>query len=96
MTPDIATAVYRVVQEALTNVVRHAQATNATVTVATAAGLLRTLVDDDGIGFDPTEPCDGHLGLHGMKERAELVGGVVRVVSAPGSGTTIVLEVPIA
>ena len=96
VTPDIATAVYRVVQEALTNVVRHAQATNATVTVATAAGLLRTLVDDDGIGFDPTEPCDGHLGLHGMRERAELVGGVVRVVSAPGSGTTIVLEVPIA
>jgi len=96
VTPDIATAVYRVVQEALTNVVHHAQATNATVTVATAAGLLRTLVDDDGIGFDPTEPCDGHLGLHGMRERAELVGGVVRVVSAPGSGTTIVLEVPIA
>ncbi|MDO9176389.1 MAG: sensor histidine kinase, partial [Actinomycetota bacterium] len=95
MTPEIATAVYRVVQEALTNVVRHARATNASVAVTAAAGRLRTLVEDDGVGFDPTELNNGHLGVKGMKERAELVGGTVRVVSAPGSGTTIVLEVPI-
>ena len=96
MTADVATAVYRVVQEALTNVVRHARATNASVAVTAAAGRLRTLVEDDGIGFDPTGPVSGHLGLKGMKERAELVGGTVRVVSTPGSGTTVVLEVPIA
>lgn len=95
MTPEIGTAVYRVVQEALTNVVRHARATNASVAVTAAAGRLRTLVEDDGVGFDPTELNNGHLGVKGMKERAELVGGTVRVVSAPGSGTTIVLEVPI-
>ena len=96
VTPEVATAVYRVVQEALTNVVRHAHATNASVAVTAAAGRLRTLVEDDGVGFDPAELCSGHLGVKGMKERAELVGGTVRVVSAPGSGTTIVLEVPIA
>ena len=96
MTADVATAVYRVVQEALTNVVRHARATTASVAVTASAGRLRTLIEDDGIGFDPTEPGSGHLGLKGMTERAELVGGTIRVVSTPGSGTTIVLEVPLA
>ncbi len=93
---EVATVVYRVVQEALTNVVRHAQASIASVAVTAFSGRLRALIEDDGIGFDPGEPTHGHLGLQGMKERAELVGGTVRVVSAPGSGTTIVLEVPIA
>jgi len=92
---EIATVVYRVVQEALTNVVRHAQATNASVAVTAAAGRLRALVEDNGIGFDPTEPALGHLGLQGMSERAEIVGGTVSVTSVPGSGTTIVLEIPL-
>ena len=92
---EIATVVYRVVQEALTNVVRHAQATNASVAVTAAAGRLRALVEDNGIGFDPTEPAHGHLGLQGMSERAEIVGGTVSVASVPGSGTTIVLEIPL-
>ncbi len=95
MTPEVATAVYRVVQEALTNVVRHARAKTASVAVTASAGKLRTLIEDDGIGFDPAEPSREHLGLKGMNERAELVGGTVRVISTPGSGTTIVLEVPI-
>lgn len=92
---DVATVVYRVVQEALTNVVRHAQATSASVAVTAVSGYLRALIEDDGIGFNPAENRDGHLGLQGMNERAELVGGTVRVVSTPGSGTTVVLEVPI-
>lgn len=92
---DIATVVYRVVQEALTNVVRHAQATSASVAVTAAAGQLRALVEDNGIGFDPTARTEGHLGLKGMSERAEMVGGTVRVASTPGSGTTIVLEIPL-
>ena len=92
---DIATVVYRVVQEALTNVVRHAKATGASVAVTAAAGRLRALVEDNGIGFDPTEPTEGHLGLQGMSERAEIVGGTVSVASVPGSGTTIVLEIPL-
>ena len=92
---DIATVVYRVVQEALTNVVRHARATSASVAVTAAGGRLRALVEDNGIGVDPTDPAHGHLGLQGMSERAEIVGGTVRVASVSGSGTTIVLEIPL-
>jgi len=88
------TIVYRVVQEALTNVVRHANATHASVTLTARDGYVRTLIEDDGIGFDPgVSPADAHLGLVGMTERAVLVDGTLQVLSKPGSGTTIVLEV---
>lgn len=93
--PDVATVVYRVVQEALTNVVRHADASSASVAVTVSSGRLRAVIEDDGAGFDPARRLGGHLGVQGMEERAELVGGTVRVVSAVGSGTTVVLEVPI-
>ena len=95
LAPEVATVVYRVVQEALTNVVRHAGASSASVAVTVSSGRLRAVVEDDGVGFDATRPADSHLGLQGMEERAELVGGTVRVMSAPGSGTTVVLEVPL-
>ena len=94
---EFETVVYRVMQEALTNVVRHARARSASVSVTLADGRLRALVDDDGVGFDPAAPRVGrHLGLEGMTERAELVGGVLTVESWSGHGTTIRLEVPIA
>ena len=92
--PTVATVVYRVVQEALTNVVRHADASNTSVAVTMSGGRLRAVVEDDGNGFDPSRPADGHLGLRGMQERAEMVDGTVQVISEPGQGTTIVLEVP--
>ena len=92
---EVATVVYRVVQEALTNVARHAEASTASVAVTVASGRLRAVVEDDGLGFDPERPVDGHLGLQGMKERAELIGGTVRVFSSPGSRTTVVLDVPL-
>ena len=95
LAPEVATVVYRVVQEALTNVVRHAGASSASVAVTVSSGRLRAVVEDDGVGFDATRPADSYLGLQGMEERAELVGGTVRVMSAPGSGTTVVLEVPL-
>lgn len=96
MPPVIATTVYRVVQEALTNVVRHAHATTASVVVTSAQNRLRALIEDDGVGFDPAQLTDEHLGLDGMRERAELVGGTVQFITAPSTGTTIVLEVPLA
>ena len=93
---EFETVVYRVVQEALTNVVRHANATTASVTVTLANGRLRALVEDDGDGFDPGAPLSGrHLGVAGMTERSELVGGTLMVDSRPGHGATIRLEVPI-
>ncbi len=96
LTPELATVVYRVVQEALTNVVRHAQATSASVVVTVSGDRLRAVIEDDGLGFDPNHRSDGHLGIRGMEERAELVEGSVRVVSISGQGTTVVLEVPLA
>ena len=94
--PEVATVVYRVVQEALTNVVRHAAASGASVAVTISSNRLRAVVEDDGAGFDTARPTDGHLGLEGMRERAELVGGALQVISTVGAGTTIVLQVPLA
>ena len=92
---EVATVVYRVVQEALTNIVRHAGASRASVAVTVSSGRLRAIVEDNGVGFDSARLIDGHLGLAGMRERAELVGGTIHVISQPGSGTTVVLEVPV-
>ncbi|MFP5318188.1 MAG: GAF domain-containing protein [Acidimicrobiia bacterium] len=94
LAPEIETVVYRVVQEALTNVVRHAGAGTASVQLVSTERSVRALVEDDGRGFDPSR-TEGHLGLVGMAERAELVGGRLDITSAPGEGTTVMVEVPV-
>lgn len=95
--PEIETVVYRVVQEALTNVTRHARAATASITVIVGDGRVRTLVEDDGSGFETGAAATrGHLGLNGMAERADLAGGTVELSSTPGSGTTVLLELPLA
>ena len=93
--PDVETVVYRVVQEALTNVCRHARASRATVEVAGGPDGVRTTVVDDGAGFDPDAVPAGSLGLTGMRERASLVGGTLQITSAPGAGTGVTLDVPV-
>jgi signal transduction histidine kinase len=93
--PEIETVIYRVAQEALTNVLRHARATTASVTLSARGTDLRVFVEDDGAGFDSAlRPEQTHLGIAGMVERAELVGGALQVISKPGGGTVVVLEVP--
>lgn len=93
--PDVETTAYRVVQESLTNVVRHSCASMCSVVLALAPKRFRLVVEDDGIGFDPsTRPARG-LGLRGMSERAALLGGTLRVTSSAGQGTQILLEVPL-
>ncbi len=91
---EVETVVYRVVQEALTNVARHAAASRAGVSIATRDGWLRAEIDDDGVGFQPPPGRPASLGLAGMVERASLVGGRLAITSAPGAGTTVRLEVP--
>jgi signal transduction histidine kinase len=91
---EVSTVVYRVVQEALTNIVRHADATSASVAVTLRGGRLRAVVEDDGVGFVASGSTSS-LGVRGMIERAELVGGSLSVESRAGSGTTVVLEVPV-
>lgn len=95
--PAVETAIYRIVQEALTNVVRHARATRADVLLERRGDQVIAIVEDDGVGFDPkTAVQDGRLGLFGMRERAEMLGGSLVVESAGGAGTTVFVEVPYA
>jgi PAS domain S-box-containing protein len=88
-------ALYRIGQEALHNVVKHANASNARIRIATDGDRLRLTVTDDGSGFDPTEVPRGHIGLIGMRQRIDLVGGDLRVESRRGEGTTVEAEVPL-
>jgi len=96
---DIITTLFRIFQECMNNVVRHAKATTAEVRLILEKNAVRMEVQDDGIGFQP--PADwldlarhGHLGLVGMRERAEAVGGNICVESENGVGTTIRVEIP--
>jgi signal transduction histidine kinase len=91
---NIETVLYRIVQEALTNVIRHAHATRVDVVLTVRDDQLVVIIEDDGIGFDPETASNGnHLGLFGMRERAEMIDGKLSIESAPGKGTTIMLEV---
>lgn len=91
-------ALFRIAQEALTNVAKHAQASQATVTVEREPGLVRLTVTDDGIGFDPdslTSPNDGQgWGLISMSERAEALRGHCTLHAQSGQGTQVIVEVP--
>jgi signal transduction histidine kinase len=88
---EIQTLLFRATQEALTNVVRHADARSASVVLTARAGRLRLVVEDDGHGFDPAAPTS-RLGLAGIRERVELLGGRVRVESSPGAGTAVIVD----
>jgi signal transduction histidine kinase len=96
---DLAIACFRVAQEALTNVARHAHARRVWIETGQGDGLLRLLIRDDGIGFDVEETLrraasGSHLGLLGMKERADILGGRLEIHSTPGQGTRISVALP--
>jgi two-component system CheB/CheR fusion protein len=94
--PEVETALYRVVQEALTNVARHAGASQASVVVSRHDGVATAVIEDNGAGFDPEAVGAGRLGLLGMRERVTLLGGELHVESAPGSGATVTARIPLA
>jgi len=96
----VAIAAFRVTQEALTNVLRHAQAQHIWIEFNQSDGAVELLVRDDGVGFDVPKTLDwaanrGHLGLLGMKERVQILGGHLEVDSKPGLGTRIRLSLPL-
>ncbi len=101
--PELESTIYRVVQEALTNVSRHAQATSAVISVTEREGVIRASVTDDGRGLPGAERLgprgdglEGGFGMSGMRERAELVGGELEFAPAPERGTIMRLIVPLA
>jgi len=93
---EVKQALYRIAQEALRNMVRHASAQHVDVRLEARPGTVVMEIADDGIGFDPEGPFPGHLGLRSMRERALAVGGSLEVVSSRGQGTRIVVTVPSA
>jgi signal transduction histidine kinase len=94
LSPDVEQCIYRVAQEAVTNVVNHANAKNLTVKLEFAEGKLTLVVHDDGVGFDIEKVNkSSQFGLIGMQERAQLIGGELNVTSKPGHGTTVQLTV---
>ena len=93
---DLETLAYRVVQEGLNNVGKHAAAGRAQVLARLEGGQLELVVADDGKGFDPKAPEGDGSGLRGMRDRVELFGGRIDIGSRPGKGTRIVARVPCA
>jgi signal transduction histidine kinase len=91
---DVETTLYRITQEALTNVVKHAHANRVSIVLTRRDGAISTVIEDDGRGFSPEHGSGNRLGLLGMRERVALVDGRLTVESSPGSGTTLSIEVP--
>jgi signal transduction histidine kinase len=95
LAPGTEQAIYRVVQEALHNVAKHAQAKNVTVQVSREGQTVQVVVEDDGIGIQARSNSRGHsFGLSGIKERIAMLGGFSRVVSVKGKGTRLEITVP--
>lgn len=94
--PDVEQQLYRVAEEALNNIVRHARAKHLSLALQQTEPALTLTIHDDGAGFDPMQPSpNGHYGIAGMKERAALVNGALQVESQPTKGTTIRLTIPV-
>ena len=92
---SVETTLYRIVQEAVTNVAKHSGAERLSITLTRKNGAVVAIVEDDGKGFDPASTGPDGLGLVGMRERLALVGGTLRIEAAAGAGTTIAAEVPL-
>ena len=94
--PDVSTALFRILQETLTNVARHSKATRVEVVLQKQRDRLVLLIRDNGRGFDQADPSlSKSLGLLGMRERAAILGGQVNISSAPGKGTTVSAWIPL-
>lgn len=91
---EVETALYRIVQEGLTNVARHAQAKTTSVMIERRDGIVRAIIEDDGRGFK-IEAAHNRLGLYGIRERAELLGGKLTIESEEGKGTSLFVEIPL-
>ncbi|MFO0897083.1 MAG: sensor histidine kinase [Pirellulales bacterium] len=94
LAPLVELTLYRVVQEALTNIRRHSAATQVRVELRRVDGRVRAVIADNGIGFDPAQSGLRNFGLRGMRERVRVLGGDLNIESEPGQGTRIVVDLP--
>jgi signal transduction histidine kinase len=94
---ELETTVYRIIQEGLTNIARHAKANNASIMLDLRPNALRIIIEDDGIGFDP-DVIDRKqsLGLQGIRERATLLEGTMTIEASPGNGASVFVELPLS
>jgi signal transduction histidine kinase len=100
LSPEVETALFRIVQEALINVAMHANAHSVSVLLENRGDSIKLIVEDDGKGFDVaqvmgTQPHERNLGLYGMRERASLLGGSLIIESTPGTGTAVFVVIPL-
>jgi signal transduction histidine kinase len=95
--PVLETTVYRIVQEAMNNVLKHASAQTVSVSVERRGGHVLAIVEDDGVGFDleQASATTTHIGLASMRERAAIAGGELTIESQPGTGTTVRAKLPL-
>jgi two-component system NarL family sensor kinase len=91
----IEMGLYRIVQEGLTNIARHAGAEQVDLELVTSPEQLKLIIEDDGQGFDPTQVFQGHFGLIGLNERVKLLGGKLNVESCPGAGVRLEVTIPL-
>ncbi len=92
--PELESTIYRLVQEALTNVAKHARAEHVRLRAADGDGAIEVFIQDDGVGFDPKAPHEG-FGILGMRERVAMAGGALEITSAPGTGVLVRAAIPI-
>jgi two-component system CheB/CheR fusion protein len=100
LSPEVETTIYRVVQEGLTNILKHAEATRVSLVLERHDGMARVILEDDGRGFDVDETLARpekaqRLGVRGMRERVALLGGELEIESSPGAGTTLYARIPV-
>jgi signal transduction histidine kinase len=96
LTPEQNVALFRIAQESLTNVARHAKATAVNIAIDLRDGVLHLGISDNGIGFRTAEKTGRSLGLLGMEERARLIGAGFSIESTPGLGTSVSVRLPLA
>ena len=95
--PDVGTAVYRIIQEALTNVARYAKVSEVSVQISADDSAIRLVVEDRGRGFDLSKVSTKEAaGISGMRERAQLLGGSLIIKTSPGAGTCLIAELPLS
>jgi signal transduction histidine kinase len=91
----VEVALYRICQEALTNVARHAKARRVTVRLVATPRQVQLTIEDDGLGFDASDTAEDRHGLVGMNERARMLGGALDLSTSPGAGTRVRVTVPL-